>query len=123
MSDAAIGRPYTVVVGVSATSKSPAALSWAATQAKANDGHLIAVRVLKRTDSPTASGTASPESDDGSTHQIELAADVAEALGPEHGAECRVLYGGRRRSLLATWQTSRTCWSSTPRGRRPPRRC
>ena len=29
-------RPYTVVVGVSATSKSPAALAWAAAQATAN---------------------------------------------------------------------------------------
>lgn len=106
MSEAPTDRPYTVVVGVSATSKSPAALAWAATQVKANSGHLVAVRVLKRTDSPTLTGAPPSASDDGSVHQSELAADVAEALGPDHGAECRVLYGGRRRSLLAVADTA-----------------
>ena len=35
-------RPYTVVVGVSRTSKSPAALAWAQAQAAANGGRVIA---------------------------------------------------------------------------------
>ena len=34
--------PYTVIVGVSATSKSPTALVWGHAQAKVNDGRLIA---------------------------------------------------------------------------------
>lgn len=104
MSAAATDRPYTVVVGVSATSKSPAALAWAAAQAKANHGHLIAVRVLKRHTATDASTTPASESaaDQVLTgEQADLAAHVAEVLGSDHKAECRVLYGGRRKCLLA----------------------
>ncbi|MDQ2755852.1 MAG: universal stress protein [Actinomycetota bacterium] len=104
MSATATSQPYTVVVGVSATSKSPAALTWAAAQAKANRGHLIAVRVLKRPPFPDASTTPPSESHQTqarTAQQAELEADVAEALGSEHGAECRVLHGGKRSSLLA----------------------
>ena len=104
MSAAPSDRPYTVVVGVSATSKSPAALIWAAAQAKANHGHLVAVRVLKRHTSLDSSTTASSETPQGrgpTDQQSDLAADVAEVLGSEHEAECRVLYGGKRNSLLA----------------------
>jgi nucleotide-binding universal stress UspA family protein len=86
-------RPYTVVVGVSATSKSPAALAWAAGQAATNHGRLIAVRVLKR--------PATPDATTSSAQASQLALDVAESLGPDHGAECRVLYGPKRQSLLA----------------------
>ncbi len=85
-------RRYTVVVGVSATSGSPAALTWAAAQAAANDGRLVAVRVLK------PSGATEPDRADA---QAALDADVVATLGEEHGAECRVLHGGKRRSLLA----------------------
>ncbi len=104
MSAAATDRPYTVVVGVSATSKSPAALVWAAAQAKTNHGRLIAVRVLKRATSPDASKSPpsqSPRGNGTTDPQADLAADVAEALGSENEAECRVLHGGKRRSLLA----------------------
>lgn len=104
MTEAATDPPYAVVVGVSATSKSPAALVWAAAQAKANHGRLIAVRVLKRPTFSEASTTPPSASHQGQRttgHQADLAADVAEALGSEHEAECRVLYGGRRKSLLA----------------------
>lgn len=103
MSAATTDRPYTVVVGVSITSKSPAALAWAAAQAEANHGHLIAVRVLKRS---TSHDATAPTSEDPSDHgasgpEAELAADLAAALGSDHNAECRVLYGGKRSSLLA----------------------
>ncbi len=102
MSAAATDRPYTVVVGVSTTSKSPAALAWAAAQAKANHGHLIAVRVLKRpSDASTAMPSEHPQVGVAAGPQADLEADVAEALGPDHEAECRVLYGGKRKSLLA----------------------
>ncbi len=104
MSAAPTDRPYTVVVGVSATSKSPAALAWAAAQATTNHARLIAVRVLKRPTSPEASTTPPSESPGGhgtTGQQAELEADVAEVLGSEHQAECRVLHGGKRKSLLA----------------------
>lgn len=102
MSAAASERPYTVVVGVSATSKSPAALAWAAGQAATNHGRLIAVRVLKRNTPHDASTASTSESPQGlGSQQADLEADVAEVLGPDHEAECRVLYGGRRKSLLA----------------------
>ena len=102
MSAAATDRPYSVVVGVSATSKSPAALVWAAAQTNAYHGRLIAVRVLKHPAADDASATPPSGSRPGRAgQQADLAADVAEALGPENGAECQVLYGGRRKSLLA----------------------
>lgn len=109
MSVAATDATYTVVVGVSGTSKSRAALIWAAAQASANHGHLIAVRVLKRVpspDAPTSPSYERPSSksahDQGTTdQQADLAADVAETLGSSHQAECRVLYGGKRKCLLA----------------------
>lgn len=96
--------PYTVVVGVSATSKSPAALVWAAAQTKANHGHLIAVRVHKRPTSAQVSTTApseGPQDQYRAAQQAELGADVARALGSDHEAECRVLYGGKSKCLLA----------------------
>lgn len=104
MSAPATERPYTVVVGVSSTSKSPAALVWAAAQAEANLGKLIAVRVLKRpvTSDATAPPSSQPHQGQGMNgQQDDLAADVAEALGPDHEVECRILHGGRRKSLLA----------------------
>ncbi len=96
--------PYTVVVGVSATSKSAAAVAWASAQATANNGRLIAVRVLKRSPSPQAS--MPPTSQDTRSRRptdqrARLAADVAETLGADHEAECRVLHGGKRKCLLA----------------------
>ncbi|MEO5652966.1 MAG: universal stress protein [Marmoricola sp.] len=104
MSAAAIDRPYTVVVGVSVTSKSPAALEWAAAQAKANHGRLVAVRVLKRHTTKDGSTEQAPQELHGDSVESQLAeleADVAATLGTEHEAECRVLYGGKRKSLLA----------------------
>ncbi len=104
MSTAATDHPYTVVVGVSPTSKSPAALAWAAAQARANHGRVIAVRVLKRhapTDGSEAAPPGSAVDHDPSGQLARLTADVSEALGPDHDAECRVVHGGRRRGLLA----------------------
>ena len=94
MSASESSPPYTVVVGVSTTSKSPAALVWAAAQAEANAGRLVAVRVLKR--QHESDSARSP-----SEAEERLASDVAEALGSDHHAECRVLHGGKRRGLLA----------------------
>lgn len=104
MSETAIDPPYTVVVGVSVTSKSPDAVAWASAQATGNHGRLIAVRVLKRSSSAEGSATSPSEILVGQSktdQQTELAADVAETLGPDHEAECRVLYGGKRECLLA----------------------
>ena len=82
-------EPYTVVVGVSATSKSPTALVWAQAQAEANGGRLIAVRVYQRAHSRAGpSGTS-----------------LADPAGP--GASCAP---SSRRSWSAT---SPTCWART----------
>ena len=100
-------RPYTVVVGVSATSKSPTALRWGAAQAAQNDGRLIAVRAWRPRSSPpgtTSGGLAARVSDDSvtaSSEGLSLASDVAEVLGPDHVAELHVVKGGKRRTLLA----------------------
>ena len=97
--------PYTVVVGVSATSKSPTALVWARAQAEAHGGRLIAVRVYQVPAAPQGpSGASSRTPPDLAQVQTEqearLARDVAEVLGEDHPAELRVVRGGKRRGLL-----------------------
>jgi hypothetical protein len=97
-------KPYTVVVGVSATSKSPTALAWGKAQADANGGRLIAVRVLSDPHSSQANaGSArrlAEASDLRSGQQAELEQDVAAVLGEGHGSEVRVIHGGKRRGLI-----------------------
>lgn len=97
--------PYTVVVGVSATSLSPTALRWGKAQAELNHGRLVAVRVYRMPNPQAApSGTTSQRIPDATTVQTQqddrLARDVEEVLGPDHGAELRAVRGGKRRGLL-----------------------
>lgn len=97
--------PYTVVVGVSVTSKSPAALRWAAAQAAQNRGHLVAVRAWRMPPSSgTTSGVMAARPPDEATviksAKRSLEADVTEILGPDHGAELRLVRGSHRRVLL-----------------------
>src|SRR4051812_38676252 len=98
-------KPYTVIVGVSATSNSPAALVWGRAQAQANRGRLIAVRVYQMPNvQPGPSGASSrnmqdPEISRADQHS-QLQRDVAYVLGDNHGAELRVLHGSKRRCLL-----------------------
>ena len=85
-------KPYTVVVGVSATSKSPTALVWGQAQAQANGGRLIAVRVHPMPHSPqehpgTTSWSASGPHPSRDQQQAQLERDVADVLGADHGAE------------------------------------
>lgn len=99
-------HPYTVVVGVSDTSKSPTALEWGAAQAAQNHGRLIAVRSWRVTGPPgTMSGAAAARvTDERDLARSELAAlesDVADVLGEDHTAEVRVVHGGKRKVLLA----------------------
>lgn len=98
-------HPYTVVVGVSATSKSPRALAWGAAQAKQNNGRLIAVRAW-RVRAPMASPAGPPPelmeraADAERSARTALEADVAAALGPDHEAECRAVQGGSFHTLV-----------------------
>ena len=103
--DVTDAAPYTVVVGVSATSKSPTALEWAQAQARANGGRLVAVRVYRTPSVPAGpSGTSSripPNPEEVHAQQLtQLQRDVASVLGPDHGAELRLVKGGKRRGLL-----------------------
>jgi hypothetical protein len=91
-------QPYTVVVGVSGTSKSPTALTWAAAQAKQNHGRIIAVRAW-RMPSPqaTPSGTSAvrialPDEVEREARQS-LELDVSAVLGADHRAELRLVRG------------------------------
>lgn len=97
-------RPFTIVVGVSPTSGSPYALTWAAAQAAAHDGRVIAVRAWKPAVATGARRpTAVPSAHDDATIETEvatgLAADVEKVLGPDHAVELRVVPGGRRKAL------------------------
>src|SRR6476660_2540477 len=105
MADLENDRPYTVVVGVSATSKSPAALTWAQCQAQHCGGRLIAVRAW-RMPNPPASPAGAPTMDIPHADQVEAQArqaleeDVAAALGDDHNAEIRLVRGGKLKVLL-----------------------
>jgi nucleotide-binding universal stress UspA family protein len=98
-------EPYTVIVGVSATSKSPTALVWAQAQATSHAGRLIAVRVYQVPNVPSGpSGSSSripQDPDEVQRDQLaRLESDVAEVLGENHGVEIRVVHGSKRRGLL-----------------------
>ncbi len=97
--------PFTVVVGVSATSKSATALMWGKALTEANDGRLIAVRVLPVPHHDQgAPGTSSPSTPETQRlrkqAETDLAQDVAEVLGEGHRAEIRVIHGSKRRGLI-----------------------
>jgi hypothetical protein len=97
-------KPYTVVVGVSATSKSPTALVWGKALADANGGRLVAVRINPASASEEAPGTpargAAQHHLSRDEQRAELERDVDEVLGADHGAEIRVLHGSKRRGLI-----------------------
>ncbi|HEX5427699.1 MAG TPA: universal stress protein [Pedococcus sp.] len=98
-------QPYTIVVGVSATSKSPTALHWAAELAALRGGRVVAVRAWRPTPPQTGSRvTPAPLSEDVPSAEREardsLEADVSEVLGAEHGVEVRLVHGGKRGALL-----------------------
>ncbi len=100
----AAAQPYTVVVGVSGTSRSPTALAWAEAQAEQNGGRVVAVRawrppVPQATPAGTPASRITREADVERAAEESLTADVAAALGPDHGAELRLERGGRFRVL------------------------
>ena len=113
-------RPYTVVVGVSATSKSPTALTWGKAQADANGGRLIAVRV--HADPASSQGKAGSSrkqaqaSDQRSEQVARLEQDVADVLGEDHQAEIRVVHGGKRRGLINVAQDADLLVVDAPQG-------
>jgi len=98
-------EPYTVVVGVSATSKSPTALVWGEAQARQNNGRVIAVRAWKMP-APMATPAGEPagripiESSVERESREKFEQDVAAVLGPDHAAEVRLVRGGTYRVLL-----------------------
>ena len=103
--DSAEDAPYTIVVGVSETSKSPTALTWADAQARQNGGRLVAVRAW-RMPNPQATPSGTPASriargpDVEQAAQDSLAADVAQTLGADHTAELRLVRGGKYGVLI-----------------------
>jgi hypothetical protein len=93
-------RPYTVVVGVSATTKSPTALTWGKAQADANNGRLVAVRVHSDPKASPGTEISMADTDLRASQQADLEQAVSSVLGEAHGAEVRVLHGSRRRALI-----------------------
>ncbi|WP_172669684.1 universal stress protein [Arsenicicoccus sp. oral taxon 190] len=114
-------HPYTVVVGVSATSGSPAGLRWAASQAAAHGGRLVAVRAWKvpspqATPSGISTGRVAVSTDVESEVRQSLADDVAAVLGPDNGAELVTVRGGRRKALLQAARDADLLVVDAPRG-------
>ena len=103
MNLAALGRTYTIVVGVSPTSGSPGALRWAVEEASVRGGRVVAVRAWRPHAPETATGGRVPSvvSDDRARADEEsrLAEDVARVLGHDHVVETRVV-GGKRRAVM-----------------------
>jgi hypothetical protein len=115
-------HPYTVVVGVSATSRSPAALAWADAQVRQRGGRLIALRAWRMpnpqaTPAGTPASRISREDDVEREQRAALEADVAATSVPTT----------MRRSDSSAVAGSPPCW--TPAGRRtcswstPPGSC
>ena len=100
MSEQQTERPYTVVVGVSATSKSPTALAWGQAQAEQNGGRLVAIRAWRMpnpqaTPSGTPAGRISREQEVEEAALASLRADVEATLGTGHDAEVQLVRGGK----------------------------
>jgi hypothetical protein len=98
-------RRYTVVVGMSRRSGSPAALRWAAAEARQHDGVVYAVRAWRPPRPPAALAGRPPvvsvdAEEDFAAAEQSLKADVETATGSDAGIECRVVHGGRRTVLL-----------------------
>ena len=97
-------RPYTVVVGVSASSKSPTALDWGRAQA-GPEGRLVAVRAW-RMPNPQATPSGTPAGRIARAEEVEVEAraaleqDVAATLGEGHGAEIQLVRGSKYAVLL-----------------------
>lgn len=103
MNLATAAREFTIVVGVSPTSGSPGALRWAADEAAARGGRVVAVRAWRPHAPETATGGRLPSvvADERSrdAEESRLADDVARVLGHDHLVETRVV-AGKRRSVL-----------------------
>jgi hypothetical protein len=99
-----VDRPYTVVVGVSATSKSPTALDWARAQA-GSTGKVVAVRAWRMpnpqaTPAGTPAGRISRSDDVEAEARAALERDVAATLGEDHGVELRLVRGSKYAVLI-----------------------
>lgn len=100
---------YTIVVGVSATSKSPTALRWSIEEAQLRGGTVVAVRAWRPPAPQTSSRvTPSPLVQDATSAEEDARRafedDVAQVLGPGHGIELRLVRGGKRKVLVSESQ-------------------
>ncbi len=115
---------FTVVVGVSPTTRSSSALTWASHEASARGGRVIAVRAWRPLP-PTYTGNRPPmhSYEPTSAHAeavTQLVDDVTSVLGSAHQVECRLVEGGRRKVLLAQAHTADLLVLDAPRKLRSP---
>lgn len=99
----AAGGEYLVVVGVSDTTRSPVALAWAASQATRFGGRVMAVRAIQTVASGPSvrpSGITHDDATEEAAALERLQADVADVLGEGHRVECRIVRGGRVKTLV-----------------------
>jgi nucleotide-binding universal stress UspA family protein len=99
-------EPYTIVVGVSATSTSSTALRWAVDLAALRGARVVAVRVWRQVpegdtleEQPGDAAHPGEKVPEHALRQLEM--DVSDVLGEGHGVECRLVHGGRRKGLIA----------------------
>lgn len=111
-----------IVVGVSPTSGSPAALQWAATEAALRSLPLRAVMAWRNPRAPVASGTRPPipagatGSDLAAETEETLRTFVAKALGNDADVECSVVRGSAVNALVNAASNASMLVIGEPRG-------
>lgn len=115
------GADNVIVVGVSMTSGSAEALRWAAEAADRLGSRLVAVRAWRKPHAPTSPPSGRPPATQYEPEKAyeaakdRLRADVADALGPDHSAECLVVRGNPLTVLLRQSETARLIVLDAPR--------
>lgn len=104
MSEEAESAKELIVVGVSQTSHSPVALSWAAADAVRRDADLLAVRAWRPSRPPSTAAGRPPATtrdlqEERANAEQALQDDVRQALGPQHAARCEIRDGTPLRVL------------------------
>lgn len=115
-----------IVVGVSPSTGSPAALRWAAAEARRRNAPLHAVMAWREPRTQGGPGTSPPAFTPSTTDELQVQADarladaVRIALGDDHRAQCAAVRGGTIKVLLAAAAGAQLLVVDGPRAGAPP---
>jgi nucleotide-binding universal stress UspA family protein len=114
---------FTVVVGFSSVRSSASALTWAVDEAGGRGGRVVAVRAW-RPSPPGSTGMRPPlqtyvPEEDQAQQADRLAREVEDVVGAGAPVVCRLVHGGRRKTLLAEASAADLLVVGAPRRLRP----